>query len=191
MTKSLTVVKVGGSLFNLPDLASRLRAWLDREVSGPALLVPGGGQAVEALRRLDRAHRLGQEACHWLALRLVTVNAHLLAALLDEAEVSGDLASWTDGCLRILDAYAFARDDEGRPGALPHQWEVSSDSVAARAAVVFEARQLWLLKSTNPPAGGWEAAAREGLVDAHFSRVIPPNLAVRLVNLRAYGTQDD
>jgi aspartokinase-like uncharacterized kinase len=78
---SLTVAKVGGSLFDLPDLRDRLRDWL-RSVAGPVLLVPGGGDGADIIRRLDQTHGLGEEAAHWVALRVLTVNAHLLAGLI-------------------------------------------------------------------------------------------------------------
>src|SRR5262249_50947889 len=79
------VVKVGGSLYDLPGLGARLRAWLERLPSREVLLVPGGGPAADVVRDLDRLHRLGEEAAHWLALRALSVNARFLAALLPGA----------------------------------------------------------------------------------------------------------
>ena len=63
---SLSVFKVGGSLFDLPDLGQRL-AWLAEAQLSTVLLVPGGGPTAEIIRNLDRRHRLGEEAAHWLA----------------------------------------------------------------------------------------------------------------------------
>src|SRR5204862_6165233 len=77
----LVVVKVGGSLYDLPDLGPRLAAWL-RTLVGPVLLVPGGGAMADAVRHLDRYHGLGAEISHELALRSLTMNAWFLAALL-------------------------------------------------------------------------------------------------------------
>src|SRR5262245_62868008 len=117
MSPPLTVVKVGGSLFDLPDLGPRLRRWLGQLPAGEVLLVPGGGATADVVRAFDRVHHLGEEAAHWLALRAMSVNAALLESLAPGVPV--------------LDALAFARDDEGRPGRLPHCWAVTSDSVAA------------------------------------------------------------
>src|SRR6185312_432391 len=75
------VVKVGGSLFDLPDLGPRLCDWLQRHAPREVLLVPGGGPAAELVRTLDRTHGLGEESSHWLALRALAINAALLAAL--------------------------------------------------------------------------------------------------------------
>src|SRR4051812_15560140 len=133
----LVVVKVGGSLYDLPDLGPRLAAWL-RTLVGPVLLVPGGGAMADVVRDLDRYHGLGEGISHELALRALTMNAWFLAALLCRSAV-GSVPVWnplvsprTDR-VSLLDAHAFwAWDERANPGALPACWEASSDSVAAR-----------------------------------------------------------
>jgi aspartokinase-like uncharacterized kinase len=166
------VVKVGGSLYDWPDLGPRLRAWLDALRPAQALLVPGGGPTADVVRALDRRHALGEEASHWLALQALSLNGRFLQALLPG--------------VTIVDAYDFARQDEGQPGALPHSWDVTSDSVAARVAAVTGARRLVLLKSADFPVG-IEAveAGRGGLVDAYFARA-QGNLEVYALNFRAW-----
>lgn len=185
---SLIVVKVGGSLYDLPDLGARLRAFLHEQCAGASvILVPGGGPIVDALRRLDRLHMLGEETSHWLALRALTVNAHFLAALLPSARIVGEADEGNRHELAILDVHAFARADENRSGHLPHCWAVTSDAFAARAAVVFAAAALILLKSTTIPSGiDWREAGRCGWVDEWFAEVLrtaPAKLQVRAVNL--------
>ena len=191
MSPPLTVVKVGGSLFDLPDLAPRLRRWLDAECAGGVLLVPGGGSSADMVRDLDRRHNLGEEASHWLALRALALNAHFLAALLPSACVLHDVETcqraWQENRIPILDVFSFARADEARPGHLPHSWTVTSDALAARVAVVAQARELVLLKSmTIPPSVDWHEAGRLGWVDAVFAEVLGAarDLRVRAVNLR-------
>lgn len=187
-----TVIKVGGSLFVRPDLAGRLRTWLAALPSRHILLVPGGGAAADVVRDLDRRHHLGEENSHWLALRAVALNAWFLASLLPDSDVVTDFeqcpACWQHGKTPILDAHAFATGDEDRVGHLPHSWEVTSDSLAARAAIVGQARQLILLKSTPTPEGiEWSEAGRRGFVDVHFAPVLAAAkaLTVRAVSLDA------
>ena len=69
----MTVVKVGGSLFDHPKLGAGLRAYLESLAPAEVLLVPGGGGVADAVRELDRVHALGGEAAHWLALRSLGV----------------------------------------------------------------------------------------------------------------------
>ena len=78
---------------------------------------------------------------------------------------------------------------EGQPACRPAcSWSVTSDSIAARVAVAFEADQLILLKSvTIPPGMDWEEAAEHGYVDEWFARTVQPalpRLQVSAVNLR-------
>jgi 5-(aminomethyl)-3-furanmethanol phosphate kinase len=180
----LTIAKVGGSLFDLPDLRPRLAAWV-KSRSEPVLLIPGGGDGADVIRRLDRLHRLGEEAAHWLALRVLTVNAVFLARLLETKVVSSPgLPSSTT----ILDPHAFCLTDEGRPGALGHTWTATSDAIAARVAEVMGA-ELVLLKSTDRGTDlSWPDAVAAGLVDSMFATVVArARLAVTWVNLRADG----
>src|SRR5262249_17943390 len=148
------VVKVGGSLFDHPRLGPGLRAYLDSLGPARALLVPGGGIVADAVRQLDRVHNLGEEASHWIALRAMEVTGEFLARLIGDE--SPRIA------IRGLDFQD-----------LPHSWAVTSDSIAARAAVVYGAERLVLLKSVDvPPGTPWEAAAERGWVDPHFPHVV-------------------
>jgi aspartokinase-like uncharacterized kinase len=185
------VVKVGGSLFDLPDLGPRLEAWIGARSGARIILVPGGGAAAGVVRDLDRRHSLGAEASHWLALRALRLNAEFLAAILRRvpAQVIEDLNEcaglWSRSVLPVLDAYAFARADEGRPGSLPHSWLVTSDSVSARVSVVTGASQLILLKSvTIPQEMSWQQASMLGLVDEHFPTIAEQIPSARAINFR-------
>jgi aspartokinase-like uncharacterized kinase len=184
------VVKVGGSLFDWPDLTPRLTDYLATLTGKNVLLVPGGGSAADAVRAYDRTHGLGDEASHWLALRALSLNAHLLAALLPDAQVVEGLNAarsvWRRGRQPVLDVYRFARGDEGRPGSLHHSWAVTSDSLAARVAAVADAERLVLLKSAPVPAADWVEAARLGYVDEMFDTVTRgAAFAVEAVDLRS------
>jgi aspartokinase-like uncharacterized kinase len=193
MTTSPVVVKVGGSLYDWPELAPQLWGWLQPFFRDriPVLLVPGGGPTAEVVRRFDRDHELGEEAAHWLALRSLALNAHFLAALLPDSAVARleDCPHrWRNGVLPILDGHGFACADEARPGRLPHTWAVTSDSFAVRVADVAGARRLVLLKSVTVPADmDWAAAGRRGLVDAYFAEALVRRATafdVSAVNLR-------
>lgn len=178
------VIKVGGSLFDMPDLAARLRRLLARIDAAQIVLFPGGGAAADVVRDLDRAQGLGEDASHWLAVRSLTLNAFFLHALLPEIPV----AFWPVVPERaILDPYAFVAADESHPDHLPHLWQVTSDSLAARAATLLGAEELLLLKSTHLDAGmTWQRAAEAGIVDEYFPHVIDAEggFKTRVVNFR-------
>ena len=69
--------------------------------------------------------------------------------------------------------------------ALPHSWDVTSDSIAAHLAGRLGAAELVLLKSALPGDGATpEELAATGFVDRHFPQVLG-SYAVRIVNLRS------
>jgi len=187
------VVKVGGSLFDLPDLGKQLRRWLDQWEKPRMLLMPGGGLAADAVRAFDRAQQLGEEAAHWLALDAMRLNVSLLLAVLPNSERVTDLDGcrhqWDRGRTPILDVLPFTTLDESNSARLPHSWQVTSDSLAARVAEVWGAARLILLKSTALPAGlDWGEAGRRGLVDACFGEVVHRGrLSVEALDFRQWA----
>jgi aspartokinase-like uncharacterized kinase len=192
MARAWTVVKVGGSLYDLPDLRTRLRTWLAQLDADKVLLVPGGGATADAIRHLDRVHQLGEEASHWLAIQALSVNARFLQVLLPDAPLITDdsesrFAYASGSELYLLDALPFFVADEARPDHLPHCWEVTSDSLAVRVATLLDAQELVLLKSAGSAGHTWSAAWHDGLLDPHFGdamRKAPAGMQVRIVNLR-------
>jgi aspartokinase-like uncharacterized kinase len=189
---SVSVVKVGGSLFDLPDLGTRLQCWLETVSPARVVLVPGGGTPVDIVRAFDQQHRLDETTAHWLAIRAMSLNARLLEALLakrSEVVPSWEACqrAWRQGTVPIMDVHGFLETDEGNPGCLPHSWSVTSDSIAARFAVVHRARELILLKSiTIPQTMDWPRAAQMGFVDAHFPKLMGGEMMVRAINFREW-----
>jgi aspartokinase-like uncharacterized kinase len=182
------VVKVGGSLCDLPDLGPRLADWAAELNTPNLLIVPGGGRSADLVRAWDRQHGLGEETAHWLALRALTFNAHFLAALLPGSKVIQGLDETNPGPLPILDMYAWARAVDHLPDRFPHTWEVTSDSLAAQVAISSGASHLILLKSVPLPEGmNWFEAAGQGVVDSFFPRAVsmaPGIMTIRLVSFR-------
>ena len=186
------VAKVGGSLFDLPDLGPRLRRWLSERDDHHFILIPGGGAIADVIRHLDRQHHLGERVAHWLALRSLSLNAHVLAALLRDLPVIDYLPrpeEWeAEGWpVVILDPAAFVWADRRSPERLPESWDVTSDSVAARVAQAFSADRLILLKSADLEAPyDWNRAAKRGFVDPYFATIVAnAGVEVEVVNLRA------
>ncbi|MCI0376297.1 MAG: hypothetical protein L0215_01690 [Gemmataceae bacterium] len=184
----MIIVKVGGSLYDLPRLGGRLRD-LIAGLGPRGLLFPGGGPAANAVRAMDRAQRLGEEASHWLAIHALAVNAQFLRALLPELPVlewprAGDFPGWA-----IAEPYSFAVADEEYAEHLPHTWDVTSDSLALRLAQVVGAAELLLLKSISAPErADWRQLSQDRVVDGYFPQLVEQqtSLRVRLVNFREF-----
>jgi aspartokinase-like uncharacterized kinase len=189
--KPIVVVKVGGSLFDWPELKPRLQQFCGSLADHNIVLIPGGGKTADAIRELDRVHGLGEERSHWLALHALTVNGHFLADLLGVQSVESLNAAWSAfrrNPVVVLDPFRFARGDEDRPDHLPHNWSATSDSLAARVARIADAERLILLKSVTIPDGmDWTEASRQNLVDPLFPQTIAgAEFIVEAVDLRSW-----
>jgi len=187
------VIKVGGSLFDWPGLPGCLSAYLEgrRDGGERLLLLAGGGRAADLVRDLDRTFGLGDLLAHRLALRSLDLTAHVLAGLLRGLDVVEELPASDDvrnrGRIPVFAPRRWLDEVEVRsPDALPPSWDVTSDAIAARLAVVLGAEELVLLKSAPlPPGIDRREAARLGLVDPVFPAVARTLLRVVYVNLRA------
>ena len=183
----MTVVKVGGSLLDWPELPARLGAWLASRKNERLVLVVGGGGAADWIRELDRIHNLGPERSHDLAVRSLELTARVLETLLPGLKVVEEISdlerTWEAGLVPILTPRRMLEVDEMDP--LPHSWDVTSDSIAARLAVQLRAEELVLLKRVDLPDGAdREEAARLGIVDPWFPVASKPLRNVVVVNLR-------
>jgi aspartokinase-like uncharacterized kinase len=184
------VIKLGGSLLDLGDLLPRVRAFLDADGGPCPLIVVGGGGAADLVRAWDNMHRLGDERSHWLAIRAMQFNAHLVLTLLKNTRIVRNAreadAAWRAGQVAMLDPLAWLKRDEQDGVAIPHRWSFTSDSIAAHVARRLGASRLTLLKSTLPAQDcGMDCAAGVGVVDDDFPLVAAGLPHVELVNLRA------
>lgn len=185
----LAVVKVGGSLYDHPNLGPGLRAYLDQLDASKILVVAGGGIVADAVRQLDEWQVLGEEKSHELALMAAHIGMSFLRTCLGPTTGGTTAIAWWkifgDQRVNCLGALAFLMQYENLFGPVPHTWDLTTDSIAALAAGVANAR-LILLKSTDIPAGiTWEEAARRGWVDACFPSIVARyGLNVEAVNLR-------
>lgn len=131
---TLIVLKIGGSLF---DSARGLLKQVANE-GRDVLIVPGGGAFADKVRDIYNASTLSDDAAHWMALLAMDQYGYFLS---DGTGIS--LANAIEGRgTRIALAYEILRKDD----ALPHSWDVTSDTVAAWMAFRAGAR---LVKATD------------------------------------------
>jgi hypothetical protein len=86
----------------------------------------------------------------------------------------------------LLDVESFLSEDEHcHQPALPHCWDVTSDSIAAWVATRWDASELVLLKSTDLPTNAsLDEARRMQLIDPYFHRLTNETPIVSWCNLR-------
>jgi 5-(aminomethyl)-3-furanmethanol phosphate kinase len=192
---SVSVVKVGGSLFDWPLLPARLTKFLAARAlerrQERIVLIAGGGGAADFVRLADRVQRLGEQRAHRLALHALDLTAEFLVAVLPGSFVAVDSiaavqTAWTERSFPVLAPRRFIQDsDFASAEPLPENWDVTSDTIAARVASHLRADCLVLLKSAPlPPGATRRAAASLGLVDPIFPRAARILARVEYVNFR-------
>ena len=178
MTRGIRVIKLGGSLLSRPNWHGDFLSWHEKSPS-PALdvLIVGGGQPVNLLRKLADRVGMDDSTAHWVAIEFMSANARLVAdrlgyPIVESFDDLNEIASQqeqSDGRLKpvhqLLDPTPVLQN--GRI-SLEESWRVTSDSIAAAVAADCNAQELVLLKSTPPPTDDVEKLARIGYVDEYF-----------------------
>jgi aspartokinase-like uncharacterized kinase len=169
----LTVIKIGGGLAAVPGALDRVcNAVTAAACDYRILVVPGGGPFADAVRQFDRSFGLSPDAAHWMAILAMDQYAHVLAqkmpgALLIE-EPGALFERLKPGCVTVLAPSRWMRSAD----ALPHSWEVSSDSIAAFIAGALDAARLILIKpSSDLPEP----------VDSYFARALPVGMPYSVI----------
>jgi probable H4MPT-linked C1 transfer pathway protein len=168
------VVKLGGGVLAHAGHFDAALAAIGAAARGRRLLVvPGGGPFADAVRQVDRRLRLSDDAAHWMAVLAMDQYAHLVAArLAGGLLVTGTREIAAAREARLVPVLAPSRWlREADP--LPHLWDVTSDSIAAWVAGAVGARRLVLIKPSKAEGGD--------LVDAYFSRALPPHVTPVIV----------
>jgi hypothetical protein len=165
------VVKLGGSLAETGRLKSILS--LVSKAERPVVIVPGGGPYADAVRDSQRALGFSDEAAHEMAilamnqmgLAMVSSDVRLVAVetltAMRKAGKEGRIAVW-------LPAKLCAGDR-----AIPRDWSITSDGLAARLAERLGGAHVVLVKScTVDPSSTPLALGRAGVVDTAFAGIV-------------------
>lgn len=161
----LSVIKIGGGLAAVPGALERVCGAVSAAgCHHRILVVPGGGPFAEAIREFEGPFGLSPDTAHWMAILAMDQYAHVLVQRIPGArlieEPGAVFQATKPGHVAVLAPSRWMRAAD----ALPHTWEVTSDSIAAFVAGALDAARLILIKpSSNPPAP----------VDPYFVRALP------------------
>ncbi len=187
-----TLVKLGGSLLDLPDLMPRLLSILPSH----CVILVGGGATADLVRQWDTRFGLSDDEAHQLAIEAMSLNARAVQVLHPEFCLV-DRIDMTDNATvsrrNILAPTNVLADLEERFDRLPRSWDVTSDSIAAWIAARCNFSNLMLVKSVELPRFDQSATRSEqltalqtsGLVDPQFTRFAAHVETISWCNLRS------
>ncbi len=183
----LRVVKVGGSLLMLSNLAQRLQAWLDQQTFATNVLLVGGGKQVDQIRSESTTHKFDERETHWKCIDIMSTTADELSKLMPGVTVQSHISFAPSRYPAIFSSAKWLKNVEPLivGTSLPESWDVTSDSIAARLAICIGADELVLLKSADPPSRDLQQLADAGYVDKFLPKLAGELPPWRLVNLRS------
>lgn len=185
------VVKLGGALLR----TDALNPWLDAIVAAgkrhSVVIVPGGGAFADVVRDLDQRWPMTPQCAHRLAIDAMGLNAQVLADLRPELPVT---SRWAELGRNKVGVEIWQPDGAAADQRLPHDWSVTSDSIALALAGYLSARALVLVKSLERIQGSRDSSAlsEARVIDSFFptllGRVAIPSY---ILGLSAFAQLDD
>ena len=137
------VVKIGGSLF--PDYAIELAKQLKNTRS---VIVVGGGEFANLIRKYDSAQGCSAEATHYTAIDCMDIIAKLVNDKVDSAKLAFSIDEINeisdDGFTPIFLVSDFLKKED----PFECSWDVTSDSIAAYVAHILNAN-LFIVTDVN------------------------------------------
>jgi len=162
----LRVVKLGGSLYRVPELAQCLDALA--AAGGETVLVPGGGPFADVVRTVQTHSGISDAAAHHMAI-LAMEQYGLMLCDLNPSLVPADSLGNIGHALGQGFTPVWMPAEMCRHAAeLTQNWSVTSDSLAAWLAIQLSADNLTLVKYGQPTDTDPLAMAASGWVDQGF-----------------------
>jgi hypothetical protein len=144
------MVKVGGSLASQPEKLRVLCTKLtELSQEHKLVVIPGGGEFADVIRKLDKRFNLSPSASHSMAILGMDQYGLLLSDLLPNSRTIHKLEQLQEtsdsGKLPVLlpSTFLFADDP------LENSWDVTSDSIAAYVAGQLHATRLLLVTDVD------------------------------------------
>ena len=166
------IVKLGGSLAETGRLKSVLS--LICSADRPVVIVPGGGPYADAVRASQRELGFSDEAAHDMAILAMNQMGLAMVSLEPRRLVAAEtLAAMRQAAReRSIPVWLPAKLCAG-DRAIPQDWSITSDGLAARLAERLGGAPVVLVKSVRVSKSATaEELGRKGIVDAAFAGIV-------------------
>jgi hypothetical protein len=152
-----TVLKIGGSLLSQSDWPSRLNHWLQTQPAGLYFTIVGGGEAIEAMRDLDRIHTLDQTAMHWRCIDLLDATFDVAVELLERVIPNLKTARTSTSLCSIVSSTGQMKSE---PMALDTGFDIATFCPIAPEASAYGSGKM-PFSSPHPSADGQQQERAE------------------------------
>lgn len=151
MDNNQAIFKIGGKILenteNLESTIAQLTKLYEENILQRIILIPGGGSYANFIRKVDAELKLGDDLAHWMAIYSMNYNGIELNRKYPELELIEDLKAFQDSkkIFCVFLPYNYLRKNDN----LPHNWEVTSDSIALHIAVQLHLNKCFLIKDID------------------------------------------
>jgi aspartokinase-like uncharacterized kinase len=151
MDNNQAIFKIGGKILenskNIESTISQLTKLYEKNILQKIILIPGGGSYANFIRKVDDEIKLGDELAHWMATYSMNYNGIELNRKYPELEIIENLKDFQDSknIFCIFLPYNYLRKNDN----LPHNWDVTSDSIALYIAVQLHFNKCFLIKDID------------------------------------------
>ncbi len=182
------VAKLGGSQLTDAGFCQRLIDWILQTGEHEYFIVVGGGNAIDAMRELDRIHDLNESAMHWRCVWMLQATTDIVEELLTRLipnKVLHRIKTSEEFCnairnrsktsrITLVDCIAFYQKHlewrswtHGDINPPKEGWCTTTDALAIYCAGLLQADLCILLKSCSIANGiSIENAAQQGIIDS-------------------------
>ena len=167
------VIKIGGSLYNSPNLVEWLNTLSECKTQN-IIIVPGGGPFADRVREVDSKFNLDQELAHNMAVLAMQQYGYLMKSLCPALQLVNTQQKlcecWKKQKVAIWEPFDMIRDYY----KLEKSWDITSDSLAAWLAKFLSVDQLLFVKSADITLSksSYEELLNEACIDPYLPKML-------------------
>lgn len=162
----MLIVKLGGSLYNSPTLTAWMQTLADYAHKIPIIIVPGGGPFADQVRSAQKQYAINDKTAHHMAILAMKQFGLMLADIQADCQcVNSHETALSKFSIWLPDDSLLDEPD------LPHNWNVSSDSIALWLATKLSAQRLILIKSVTTDTASITELTNTHILDNGFSEL--------------------
>lgn len=181
----MLVVKLGGSLYNTPELRHWLTALTDYSKQQPIVIVPGGGPFADQVRTAQTLHHFDDSHAHHMALLGMAQFGILMSGIVPQCQLVR-YSEINKSAMQPLSIW-LPDDDLLAVRELKHSWSVTSDSLAIWLSQQLEADELIIIKHAENIPTSITHLVNDQILDTGFKdfhQALP--ISTRLMHVQDY-----
>ncbi len=155
MKEKTIIVKIGGKILenkrNIDTTIKQFNFLIDSNHLQKIIIIPGGGSYANFVRILYDKLKIGDDLAHWMAIYAMNLNGislskdYGLKCIENIANLQKFLENINEKTIKIFLPFNYLRDFN----VLPHNWDVTSDSITYFLVSHLGLKNCYLIKDTD------------------------------------------